>query len=351
MKSEMAERLAFKVVEDMGGAFTMALGYLGKHLGLYKALAGAGPITSAQLAERTGLNERYVREWAKAMVAAEYIDYEPETKRFLMTEEQAFVLTDEDSPLFVGGALQFSTPTIYNVPKIMEAFKTGGGIPYTDIGDEIPEAIEQFFRPSYLNFLTQDWVEKVPGLSSKLNEGTTVADIGCGCGQSTVILAKAYPKSEILGVDNDPSSIERAKELSDRAGTENAHFLCTTAEAVAVGGQKFDAVCTFDCVHDMVDPLSVLNAIRSMMTDDGVYLWGEPNASDNPLENRNPVGKCFSSVSPLHCLTVSLAHDGAGLGTAIGENGARRLANDAGFSSFQRISTEHPFVQLFELHK
>ena len=348
MKIDQAEKLAFKVVEDMGGTFVMALGYIGRHLGLFDALASSGPMTTRALADKTDLNERYVREWCKAMAAAEYIEYEPDTGRFVMTDEQAFVLTNEDSPLFVGGALQFATPTTYNVPKIMEAFKTGGGIPYSEIGDEIPQAIEQFFRPSYLNFLTQKWVTDVPGLESKLEKGASVADIGCGCGQSTVILAKAYPKSQILGIDTDERSIDRAKKLAEEAGTSNAHFLCSTAEAVAVGGQQFDVVCTFDCIHDMVDPLSVLKSIRSL-TKDGVYLWAEPNASDNPLENRNPVGRCFSSVSPLHCLTVSLAYDGAGLGTVIGEKGARQLAEEAGFSSFRRLSVEHPFVQVFEL--
>lgn len=351
MNIDQADRLASKVVEDMGGAFVMALGYLGKDLGIFDALEGAGPVTSDELAQRTHLDERYVREWAKAMVAAEYLDYDPEQQKFLMTEEQAFVLTNQDSPLFAGGVLQFATPTIYNVPKVRIAFMAGGGIPYSEIGREIPEAIEQFFRPAYLNFLTQDWIAMVPNLPEKLNDGAAVADIGCGCGQSSVILAKAYPKSVVLGIDNDPSSIERAQELSLQARAENAHFVCATPESVALGGQKFDVVCSLDCIHDMVDPISVLKAIRTMMADDGVYLWGEPNASDDPLENRNPVGKCFSSVSPLHCLTVSLAHNGAGLGTTIGERGARRLAEEVGFSNFRRLPTEHPFVQVFEVRK
>lgn len=351
MKKDQAEKLAFKVVEDMGGAFVMALGYIGSHLGLFEALADSGPMTSQALAEKTKLNERYVRDWAKAMAAAEYIDYDPEKEKFVMTEEQAFVLVNRDSPLFVGGALKFATPTTYNVPEIMEAFRSGGGIPYSEIGDEIPEAIEQFFRPTYLHFLTSDWVPKVPGLKAKLDDGASVADIGCGCGQSTVIMAKAYPNSEILGVDTHRPSIHRAQNLSKKEGANNAHFLCSTAEAIAGSAQKFDVVCTFDCIHDMVDPLSALRSVRSLMTDDGVYLWAEPNASDNPLENRNPVGKCFSAISPLHCLTVSLAEDGAGLGTVIGEKGARKLADEVGFSSFRRLPVEHPFVQVFELRR
>jgi 2-polyprenyl-3-methyl-5-hydroxy-6-metoxy-1,4-benzoquinol methylase len=351
MDTNKMHDLAFRVVGDMGGAFTAALGYVGIQLGLYKAMAGAGALSSDALAAKTGLNERYVREWAKAMVAAEYLDYEAETKKFVMTDEQAFVLTNEDSPLFVGGGLQLATPTICNVPKIMDAFKNGGGVKYSELGDEIPGAIEQFFRPSYLNFLTQDWLTRIPGLVEKLERGARIADIGCGCGQSTVIMAAAYPNSKVVGIDNDRASIESARRLAERKGAENAEFLCTTAEEVAAGGEKYDLICSLDCIHDMADPLSALRAIREALETDGVYVWSEPNGSDNPLENRNPVGKSFAAASPLHCLTVSLAHGGAGLGTVIGEKGARRIAEEAGFSSFERLPVEHPFIQVFALRK
>jgi 2-polyprenyl-3-methyl-5-hydroxy-6-metoxy-1,4-benzoquinol methylase len=351
MNENKMHELAFRVVGDVGGAYTAALGYIGDRLGLYKAMAGAGALSSDELAAKTSLNERYVREWAKAMVAAEYIDYEAATKKFVMTDEQAFVLTNEDSPLFVGGGLQFAAPTIYNVPKIMDAFKNGGGVKYSELGDEIPGAIEQFFRPSYLNFLTQDWLAKVPGLVEKLERGARIADVGCGCGQSAVIMAEAFPNSEIVGIDVDAASIESGRRLAGKKGVGNVEFVCASAEEVAASGEKYDLICSLDCIHDMADPLSALKAIRESLKEDGVYVWSEPNGSDNPLENRNPVGKTFAAASPLHCLTVSLAHDGEGLGTLIGEKGAREIAEEAGFSGFERLPVEHPFIQVFALRK
>jgi 2-polyprenyl-3-methyl-5-hydroxy-6-metoxy-1,4-benzoquinol methylase len=351
MNEQKVGELAFRVVGDMGGAFTMALGYIGDRLGLFKAMAGAGPMTSEQLAEKTGTNERYVREWLRAMVASEYLDYDPGAGRYAMTDEQAFVLANEDSPMFVGGGFHLTTPTIMNTPKVMEAFRSGGGVSYSEIGEEIPEAIERFFRPGYLNFLTGDWLAKVPGLVEKLKAGAKVADVGCGCGQSTVAMAKAFPNSEVVGIDYDERSIERAQRLAKEGGVRNAEFVAAPAQEVASRGEKYDLVCSFDCVHDMVDPKGTLRAIREALKEDGVYLWSEPNASANPLENRNPVGRAFSAISPLHCLTVSLAHEGEGLGTVIGEDGARRLAEEAGFSSFEKLPIENPFNQFFALRR
>jgi SAM-dependent methyltransferase len=350
MDEKKVEELAFRVVGDMGGAFTMALGYIGDQLGLYKAMQGAGPLTSDQLATKTDLNERYVREWLRAMVAAEYIDFDTAAERYLMTEEQAFVLADEDSPMFVGGGFNFTTPTIYNVPRVMDAFRNGGGIPYDEIGGEIPCAIERFFRPGYLNFLASDWFKAIPGLTEKLEQGAIIADIGCGRGQSSLAMAKAYPKSEIIGIDYHRDSIGAAMKLAAENGVSNVKFIQGPAEDIP-RDRAYDLVCAFDCIHDMVDPVGTLRAIRAVMANDGVYIWSEPNASANAHENRNPVGKTFHSISPLHCMTVSLAHGGAGLGTVIGEQGARSLASEAGFSSFEKLPIENPFNQFFALRK
>ncbi|HYM13150.1 MAG TPA: methyltransferase domain-containing protein [Bryobacterales bacterium] len=348
MNEKKVEELAFRVVGDMGGAFTMALGYIGDRLGLYKAMAGAGSLSSAELAKKTGLNERYVREWANAMVAAEYIDYDPATGKYVMTGEQAFVLADEDSPMFVGGGFHFATPSIWNVPKIMDAFRNGGGISYSDIGEEIPVAIERFFRPGYINFLAQQWLAAVPGLTARLERGASIADVGCGCGQSSVAMAKAFPKSKVFGIDYHGPSIERARQLAASNGLGNVEFLQAAAHQIP-GDRKFDLICSFDCIHDMVDPRGTLKAIRAALADDGVYVWSEPNTSHHPHERRNPVGKAFSSISPLHCMTVSLAHNGAGLGTVIGETGARELAEEAGFSKFEKLPIQNPFNQFFAL--
>lgn len=348
MNLDKAHEMAFRVVGDTGGAFTVALGYIGDRLGLFKAMAGAGPMSSSALASKTGLNERYAREWLRAMVAAEYLEYEPRGDSYYMTEEQAFVLANEDSPLFVGGALQFAAPSICNLPKIVAAFQSGGGIPYAEMGEEIPAAIERLFRPGYVNFLTKDWLGAVPGLVSKLESGAAIADIGCGRGQSSVIMAKSFPRSTVLGVDYHEPSIARARALAEKEGASNASFLRAAAHELPPG-KKFDLICSFDCIHDMVDPKATVRAIRGALAADGVYVWSEPNAAANAHENRNPAGKMFHAISPMHCMTVSLAHGGAGLGTVIGEEGARALAREAGFTRFEKLPIEHPLNQFFAL--
>lgn len=350
MNMDKVHEMAFRVVGDTAGAFTVALGYIGDRLGLFKAMAGAGAMRSPNLAARTQLNERYVREWLRAMVAAEYIDYDATTDMYRMTDEQAFVLANEDSPMFVGGMLQFTAPSISNVQKIAEAFRKGGGISYSEIGDEIPIAIERLFRPGYLNFLTKEWLPTVPGLTARLEKGAAIADIGCGRGQSTITMAKGFPNSKVLGIDYHQASIESARKLAAKEAVNNVEFLQAAAHEIPAG-KKFDLICSFDCIHDMVDPKATLRAIRTAMTDDGVYVWSEPNASAHAHENRNPVGKMFHSISPMHCMTVSLAHNGAGLGTVIGEEGARSLAREAGFTHFEKLPIQNPFNQFFALRK
>jgi 2-polyprenyl-3-methyl-5-hydroxy-6-metoxy-1,4-benzoquinol methylase len=348
MNEQKVHEMAFRVVGDMGGAFVMALGYIGDRLGLFKAMAGSGQMSSQELAAKTGLNERYVREWLRAMVAAEYLDFEPSTGKYVMSEEQAFVLANEDSPMFVGGGFHFTTPSLWNVPKIMEAFRKGGGISYSEIGDEIPVAIERFFGPGYRNFLAKEWLAAVPGLTARLERGAEIGDVGCGCGQSSVAMAKAFPKSRVLGIDYHAPSIERAKKLASANQVTNVVFVQAPAERIP-RERKYDLVCSFDCIHDMVNPRATLKAIREVLAPDGVYVWSEPNASANAHENRNPVARAFHAISPLHCMTVSLAHGGEGLGTVIGEQGARALATEAGFKHFEKLPIQNPFNQFFAL--
>ena len=328
----------------------MALAYIGDHLGLFKLLSKEKSLSSSKLAEKAELNERYVREWLKAMVAAEYLDYDPKPDTYSMSPEQAYVLANEDSPMFVGGGFQFSVPTLYNIPRILDAFRFGGGIPYDEIGDRVPCAIERFFRPGYVNHLTQEWLPSVPGLIPKLEAGAKVADVGCGRGQSTAVMAKSYPNSEFIGIDYDKNSIAAAMKLCSDQGLKNVTFLQAAADQLSYEN-AFDLICVFDCIHDMVNPIATLACIRKALKEKGRIIWSEPNASDNPLENRNPVGKIFQSISPLHCMTVSLAHKGAGLGTVIGEKGARSLAEEAGFKGFKKLKIDNPFNQFFLLEK
>ncbi len=348
MNEQKVHEMALRAVSDMGGAFVSALGYIGDRLGLFKALAGKAPMTSDELAKQTHLNERYVREWLRAMVAAEYVEFDPKAEKYFMTEEQTLVLASEDFPMFVGGGMHFTTPSLWNVPRIMEAFRKGGGIPYAEIGEEIPLAIERFFGPGYRNFLAKDWLAKVPGLTGKLQQGGVIADIGCGCGQSTVAMAKAFPKSQVVGIDYHGPSIERARKLAASHSLSNVQFVQGPADQIP-NHRKYDLICSFDCIHDMVNPRGTLAAIRGALAPEGVYVWSEPNASANAHENRNPIGRVFHAISPLHCMTVSLAHDGDGLGTVIGEQGARALAQEAGFQRFEKLPIDNPFNQFFAL--
>jgi 2-polyprenyl-3-methyl-5-hydroxy-6-metoxy-1,4-benzoquinol methylase len=350
MNPKKVEELAFRVVGDMGGTFTMALGYIGDRLGLFKAMAGEGPMRSANLAARTQLNERYVREWLRAMVAAEYIEFDVNTDMYWMSEEQAYVLVNEDSPMFTGGIFQLATPTVWNVPRIIDAFRNGGGIPYSEIGEDVCCGIERMFRPGYVNFLVKEWLGAIPGLNERLECGGKIADVGCGAGQSTVTMGKAFPKAKLTGIDFHGPSITRARKHAADAGLKNVTFLQAPAHELPAA-EPFDLICSFDCIHDMVDPRATVRAIHKALANDGVYLWSEPNATDNAYQNRNPIGKAFHSISPLHCMTVSLAFNGAGLGTVIGENGARALAKEAGFTRFERLPIQNPFNQFFALRK
>ena len=342
--------LAIRVVTDMGGAFQMALAYIGDQLGLFKAIHGAGAITSQELADKTELDERYVREWLRSMVASQYLDFEAASGRYVMTDEQAFVLADEDSPMFVGGAFAFTTPSMYNTPRVMDSFRRGGGVPYREIGGDVPCAIERFFRPGYVNFLTGQWLATVPGLTNRLTDGIDAVDVGCGRGQSTVQMAKAFPNSRFVGIDYHRDSIASAMKLAADEGVENVTFIDAGADQIPTD-RKYQLVTSFDCIHDMTDPVGALRSIRKVMAEDGVYLWSEPNASREAVENQNPIGRVFHAVSPMHCLTVSLAHGGAGLGTVIGEQGARELAEEAGFSEFEKLAIDNPFNQFFALKK
>jgi SAM-dependent methyltransferase len=350
MDQEKVEALAFRVIGEMAASFSMALGHIGDRLGLFRTLADAGPVTSEQLASKTGLNERYVREWLKAMVAAEYIDWDPITGRFLMTAEQEFVLANDDAPLSAGGLLQFTTATVLNTPRVIDAFRSGGGVPYAEMGDDVNAGLARLFGPGHTHSLVSEWLAAVPGLAERLARGIHVADVGCGRGLSTVTMAAAYPRSRFLGIDNDPGSIDRARRLAADRHVRNVHWVAAPAHHVPAV-PTHDLICAFDCIHAMVDPRATLRAIRAALAEDGVCLWSEPNASDNPLENRNPVGKAFACASPLHSLTVSLAHDGEGLGATIGERGVRELAAEAGFAGVEKLPIQSALSQLFALRK
>jgi 2-polyprenyl-3-methyl-5-hydroxy-6-metoxy-1,4-benzoquinol methylase len=350
--------LTERVADDVGGAFTVGLAYIGDRLGLFAAVAGLGRASSVAVAERTGLQERYVREWLNAMVASEYVEYDAAEESYFLTPEQDAALVDEAARTFVGGAFGFALPSLLLAPRIIEAFRQGGGISFAELPAEIPRAIDRMHRPWFDHLLTQQWLPGVPGLVEQLSRGISVLDVGCGLGRSTIAMATAYPRSTILGVDPHPPSIEEARRLAGTRGLSNARFsthpietLLKTTDATGAenGGDGFDLIVAIDCIHDMADPARSLRAMRGLLSANGVVFWSEPTGSRDPVENRNPQGRLRASLSPFHCLTVSLAAGGAGLGTLIGEAGARELAQEAGFSSIEKLEIDSLVQQFFAL--
>ncbi len=346
MDMDKLKQLGMLSATYLGGAMISGLAYIGDKMGLFKAMAGAGDMTSEELAQKTNLNERYVREWLKAMVAAEYIDYDAGNDRYVMGEEAAALLADEEGPVFLAAGFQVMVPHLNLIPKVMETFRDGGGIKFSELGEEIIAGIDRFHKPLFTHNLAQKYLAQVPGLKEKLDAGIRVLDVGCGMGRSTLAVASTYPNSRVFGLEPDPTSFEGARKMAAESGVGNAEYIQAPIMELPPDGQ-YDLVLALDCIHDMVDPLGGLKAIREALTDDGLFFWMEPIGSHNPMENRDPPRRLRQAISPYHCMSVSLAYGGAGLGTLIGEAGASKLAEEAGFSHFEKLSIEDPGQQFF----
>lgn len=346
MDKDKLKEMGGRLANYVGGAMISGLGYIGDRLGLFKAMAGAGEMTSEELAAKTNLNERYVREWLKVMAAAEICDYDPESDRYVMGEEAALMLADEDGPMFLAGMFQIAIPHLNLTDKVMETFRNGGGLKFSELGEEIIESIDRLHKSPFVHLLAQKWLPQVPGLKEKLDAGIRVLDVGCGLGRSTVAVAAAYPGSTVVGLEPDASSIAGARKRAEEAGAANTEYIQAPIMELP-GDGKYDLVLALDCIHDMVDPVGGLKAIREALADDGLFFWMEPIGSHNPMENRNPSARLRQAISPYHCMSVSLAYGGAGLGTLIGEVGARDLAGQAGFSHFEKLPIEDPGQQFF----
>ena len=344
--SDERKRIVGQVVADVGGAFAAGLGYIGDRLGLFKLLARTGPATSGSLSEAAGLDERYTREWLKAMVSSGYVEYHSLDDRYSMTREQQAVLAEEDSAVFAAGAFEFALPSLLMTPRLMECFRDGGGIPYSELSGEIVESIDRMHRPWFDHLLTAEWLPSVPQLEDRLRSGIAALDVGCGLGRASVAIGRASPASRVVGIDPHGESIVRARNLAVEAQLSNVEFRATTLEDMRAT-ERFDLVLAIDCIHDMPDPVGALQQIGRLLSEEGLLFWSEPTGSDNPMENRNATGKMRSALSPYHCLTVSLAEEGAGLGTIIGEAGARDLAREAGFTHFEKLPIKSAMQQFF----
>ena len=338
-----------KVVGDLGASLSSVLGYIGAKLGLYEALGNSDGLTSAELAAKTNTNERYVREWLLNQASGGYIEYDPAAKKYSMTPEQRVALTDEESPYYVGGGFYVIKAMANAQPRITEAFKNGGGLLWGDNDPDLFIGTEKFFRPGYNAHLTAAWIPAIAGAEEKLKTGGKVADIGCGHGASTIIMAKTYPNSTFYGYDNHEASIKNAQAKAEAAGVaDRVHF--AVAGASDFPDQKYDLIAFFDCLHDMGDPAGAAKRAYETLADDGSVMIIEPMAGDNIEDNFNIIGRTFSAASTLCCTANSMALGGPALGAVATEEALRDTVMSGGFTSFRR-ATETPFNRVFEARR
>ncbi|HLK04781.1 MAG TPA: methyltransferase domain-containing protein [Candidatus Acidoferrum sp.] len=336
-----------KALVDFGATFHAALVRIGDKLGLYKGLAAGGPQTPAELAQRTGTVERYVREWLSCQAAGGYVSYDAAAGKFYLTEEQAFAMADDTSPAFMPGAFQVALAATKAEEQLTERFKNGNGLGWHEHHHELFEGTERFFRPGYAANLLTGWIPALEGVQEKLKSGARVADVGCGLGASTILMAKAYPKSEFFGFDYHDKSIEKAKQRAKDGGAGgNVHF--DVAMAKNFPGKDYDFVTFFDCLHDMGDPAGASTHVRSTLKKNGTWMIVEPMAGDKLEENLNPIGRAFYGASTLLCTPASLSQEvGLALGAQAGEKRLKQVVTAGGFTRFRR-ATQTPFNLIFE---
>lgn len=337
-----------RFVGDLGATIAAGTVVIGEKLGLYKAMGDPHErVTSRELAERTGTHERYVREWLKAQAAGGYVEYDAENDSYYLTDEQALVLTDENSPAYLPGAFILATAALQATPKIAARFRTGEGLGWHEHDEGLFCGTELFFRGGYRTHLVKEWIPALDGVEEKLRNGARVADVGCGHGSSTILMAQAYPDSEFYGFDYHDKSIETARrkaaeaEVSDRVKFE-------VAASKNYPGNDYDFVTFFDCLHDMGDPVGAAAHVKQTLREDGSWMIVEPFAGDATEDNLNPVGRVYYSASTLVCTPASLSQEvGLALGAQAGENRLREVVTQAGFSSLRR-ATETPFNIILE---
>ena len=342
------EQFMGRFVQDMGAAATAPLVVIGDKLGLYKAMADGAPVTPAELAERTGCRERYLREWLCQQAASGYVEYDAAGCTFSLPPEQALALAHDDSPAFIPGAFQLIAAIVKDEPHITERFRSGEGFGWHEHDHDLFEGTERFFRPGYLANLVESWLPSLEGVVEKLEAGARVADIGCGHGASTILMAQAYPASTFVGTDYHEVSIEAARRAAERAGVaDRVTFEASAAKALA--GGPYDLVCVFDALHDMGDPVGAARHVRTQVADDGTWLVVEPFAGDAVEDNLNPVGRIFYAGSTMLCTPASLSQEvGLALGAQAGEQRLAEVLNEGGFSRVRR-SAETPFNLVLEV--
>jgi SAM-dependent methyltransferase len=334
-----------KAVIDLGAAISAVLILLGDELGLYRELRKE-PLTAAQLAARTGTNERYIREWLANQAAGGYAQYDAPTGKYSLSEEQALCLANPNGPVDLAGAYAIVEDLFHIKQRALDNFRTGKGMEWGEHHPCLFNATERFFRGGYNANLVSSWLPALDGVTQKLTHGGRAADVGCGHGASTILMAKAFPKSEFIGIDYHEASIQTARIRAAEAGAQNVSF--HTADAVSYTQKDLDFIAFFDCLHDMADPSGAARHAREALKSDGVCMIVEPLAGDRVEDNLNPVGRVYYGASALVCVPVSLARSGPALGAQAGENRLRAvIVDDAGFTHFRR-ATETPFNIILE---
>lgn len=337
-----------KMLGDLGGAFSVPTVRLGLRLGLFDTLHSQGPVTAEELAQKAGgMAPRYVREWALAQAANGFIDYDPSTEKFNLSPEQAMVFVVKDSPVNLGGAFEIVAAMIEGEPKVENAFRTGAGVRWGDTAGCLFCATGAFFRPGYVNNVVQNWLPALDGVMGKLKAGAKVADVGCGVGFSTLLMASAFPASKFVGFDFHEPSVEEARRHAAAHGVgERVRF--ETAKAKEIKEGDFDLITFFDCLHDMGDPQGCASHMRRILKNDGTWMIVEPIAGNKPADNMNPVGRLYYNASTMICVPTSLDQEvGAGLGAQAGEAKLSEMIRGGGFTRVRR-ATEGPFNMVLE---
>ncbi|MGH9126394.1 MAG: class I SAM-dependent methyltransferase [Acidimicrobiales bacterium] len=336
-----------RFVDDLGAVFSAPLVVIGDQLGLYRGLSDGGPQTSSELAARTGCAERYVREWLANQAAGGYVSYDPAGERFFLSPEQAFCLADPASPAYLPGGVQLALSTTNDREKVAARFRTGDAMGWHEHHHDLFEGTERFLRPGYAGNLVPSWLPALDGVVAKLTAGARVADVGCGLGASTLIMAAAFPASSFVGFDYHEASIEGARERAAEAGlAERVTFEIDGAQDYP--GSGYDLVTFFDCLHDMGDPVDAARHVRQSLAPDGTWMVVEPYAGATLAENLNPVGRVFYGASTTICTPAGLTDDGLALGNQVPDATWENLLRGAGWSSFRRVATT-PFNRVFEL--
>ncbi|HEY1509093.1 MAG TPA: methyltransferase domain-containing protein [Solirubrobacteraceae bacterium] len=337
----------FRAVGEVGATLNTALVVMGDRLGLYRALAGAGGLSPAELAQRTGTAERYVREWLNQQAAGGYVEYDPDSGLYTLPPEQTVALTDSESPAYLPGFFQIAMGSVVDSPKIVQAARSGDGFGWHEHVHDVHEGCERFFRPGYNASLVAEWLPALDGVVEKLERGGRVADVGCGHGASTILMAQSFPNSTFVGWDYHDGSIETARKRAQEAGVgDRVSF--QTAPAAAYSGTDYDLVTMFDCLHDMGDPVGAARHVLSTLKPDGTWMIVEPNAGDRVEDNLNPIGRAYYGFSTLLCTPASLSQEvGLALGAQAGEARIKDVVQTGGFDRFRRAA-ETPFNLVFE---